>query len=215
MGPTLPDPGPVAICPACGGSLDPGTALCSACQDRGRARGTRHPAAKAIIGVAWFCTAVVILWFFGSLAKAPWEQAARDGPMLLPGGGHLDLTLGRGATPRCAVSVRRDGATREVVIMQRACSRIVAHRWLRANRELPQFQGAMIGTPYTVPAPPGAEAIATRTRVVVSCLFTLVTGLVGGLLIYASVGLASRLMTPPKAGAGNASLGGVARQTTP
>jgi hypothetical protein len=51
--------------------------------------------------------------------------------------------------------------------------------------------------------------------VVVSCLFTLVTGLVGGLLIYASVGLASRLMTPPKAGAGNASLGGVARQTTP
>ncbi len=185
-----------ATCPACGGALAPAARLCTACQARGRDRGTRHPAVKAVIGLAWFCTAVVILWFFGSLAIAPWGDAARMGPMRLPGGWHFDLTLGRGATSRCAVRVTRDGTSSEVVIMQAACSTIVAHRWLTANRQLPQFQGATLGKPYTVSAPPGAEQTATRTRLLVSCLFTVVAGLAGAFLMLGSVSVATRLMRP-------------------
>lgn len=160
--------------------------------------GTRHPAAKAIIGIAWFCTAVVILWFFGSLAMAPWTGYGSTGTMLLPGGMHFDLTLGRGATPRCAVRVTRDGSSSEVVIMQTACSRIVAHRWLKANQHLPQFQGAALGVPYTVPAPPGAEEAAMRTRLLVSCLFTVTALLAGAFVMLGSVAVATRLMKPRK-----------------
>jgi hypothetical protein len=105
-----------------------------------------------ILGIAWFCTAVAILWFFGSLAMAPWQAASRAGPMLLPGGGHFDLTLGRGATDRCAVQVKRGATSSEVFTMQGACNRIAAHRWSTANRDLPEFRGATLGTPYTVPA---------------------------------------------------------------
>jgi hypothetical protein len=174
------------------------TTVCSAPQGSERGRGTRHPAAKAVIGLGWFCTAVVILWFFGSVAMAPWERAARMGPMLLPGGGHFDLTLGRGASSRCAVRVTRDGKSSEVVIMQTACSTIAAHRWLAANQQLPQFQGATLGKPYTIAAPPGAEAKATRTRLLVSCLVTGAAGLVGALLMLGSVAVAARLMTPSR-----------------
>jgi hypothetical protein len=162
----------------------------------GPGRRTRHPAAKAAIGFAWFCTAVVILWFFGSLAIAPWAGEARVGPMPLPGGEHFDLTLGRGATARCAVRVTRDGKSREVVIMQTACSTMVAHQWLAANQQLPQFQGATLGKPYTLAAPPGAQETATRTRLLVSCLFTLAAGLIGAFLMLGSVAVATRLMTP-------------------
>lgn len=158
----------------------------------------RHPAAKAIIGVAWFLVAVVILWFFGSLAMAPWERAARQGPLLLPGGSQFDLTLGRGATARCALQVTRNGTSSEVVIMRSACNRIAAHRWLMENRQLPQFKGATLGIPYTIPAPPGAEETATRTRLVVSCLFTVAAGLAGALLMLGSIAIATRLMTPRK-----------------
>jgi hypothetical protein len=162
----------------------------------GRGLGTRHTAAKAVIGFAWFCTAVVILWFFGSLAMAPWTGDARVGPMQLPGGEHLDLTLGRGATARCAVRVTRDGKSSEVVIMPAACSTMAAHQWLTANRQLPQFQGATLGKPYTLAAPPGAQETATRTRLLVSCLFTLAAGLIGAFLMLGSVAVATRLMTP-------------------
>lgn len=195
---TVLDPAPAARCPVCGSELAPGTTVCGACRGSARGRGTRHPAAKAVIGLAWFCTAVVILWFFGSLAMAPWTRAARTGPILLPGGGHLDLTLGRHATARCAVRVTRDGTSSEVVIMQGACNKITAHRWLAANRQLPQFQGASLGMPYTIPAPPGAEATSTRTRLLVSCLFTVAALLAGALLMLGSVAVATRLMTPRK-----------------
>jgi len=154
--------------------------------------------AKAVIGVAWFGTAVVILWFFGSLAMAPWQRAARTSPMLLPWGAHFDLTLGRQATDRCVIEVARDGKSSEVVIMQTACSRIVAHRWLKANQHLPPFQGAALGVPYTVPAPPGAEETATRTRLLVSCLFTVTALLAGAFLMLGSVAAATRLMRPRK-----------------
>lgn len=192
------DPLPAAICPACGSELAPGTTVCSACRGRARGRGTRHPAAKAIIGLGWFCTAVVILWFFGSLAMAPWTRAARMGPILLPGGWHFDLTLGQRPTARCAVRATRDGKSSEVVIMQGACNAITAHRWLTANRQLPQFQGASLGMPYTVPAPPGAEEMATRTRLLVSCLFTVAALLAGAFLMLGSVAVATRLMAPRK-----------------
>lgn len=192
------DPPPATICPGCGSELAPDTTVCSACRGRACGRGTRHPAAKAIIGVGWFCTAVVILWFFGSLAMAPWTRAARTGPILLPGGWHVDLTLGQRATARCAVRVTRDGKSSEVVIMQGACDRISAHRWLAANRQLPQFQGASLGMPYTIAAPPGAEQTATRTRLLVSCLFTVAALLAGAFLMLGSVAVATRLMTPRK-----------------
>lgn len=194
---TVLDP-PAAMCPACSGELAPDATVCSACQGRGRGRGRGHPAVKAVIGLAWFCAAVVILWFFGSLAMAPWGHAARIGPMPLPGGGHLDLTLGRGATSRCAMRVTRDGQSTEVVIMQTACSTIAAHRWLTANQQLPQFQGATLGKPYTVAAPPGAEAMAARTRLLVSCLFTFAAGLAGAFLVLGSVAVAARLLRPRK-----------------
>lgn len=195
---TLIDPGSAATCPACGGQLAPGTLVCSACERKGHARGTRHPAAKAIIGVAWFCIAVAILWFFGSIAIAPWERAGRAGSMLLPWGGHFDLTLGRGATARCAVQVTRDGRSSEFVIMQGACSRTAAHRWLVANRQIPQLQGATLGIPYTIAPPPGGEATATRTRLVVSGLVTVVAGLVGAVLMLGTVRVATRMMAPSK-----------------
>lgn len=195
---TLLDPPSAAICSACGVELAPGATVCSACQAKGASRGTRHPAAKAIIGVVWFCTAVVILWFFGSLVTAPWQSAARNEPMLLPGGGTFDLTLGRGAIPRCVVQASRDGTSSEVVIMQGACRTIVVHRWLKENRQLPQFQGATLGMPYTIAAPPGAEEIATRTRLIVSCLFSVAAGLGGAFLTWVSIALAAKLMTPPK-----------------
>lgn len=187
-----------APCRACGSELAPGTTVCPSCQGRPRGRGTRHPAAKAIIGIAWFGTAVVILWFSGSLAMAPWTGPGSTGTMLLPGGIRFDLTLGRGASPRCAVRVTRDGRSSEVVIMQTACSRIVAHRWLKANQHLPPFQGAALGVPYTVPAPPGAEETATRTRLLVSCLFTVTALLAGAFLMLGSVAAATRLMRPRK-----------------
>jgi hypothetical protein len=152
--------------------------------------------AKAVIGVAWFGTAVVILWFFGSLAMAPWQRAARTSPMLLPWGAHFDLTLGRQATDRCVIEVARDGKSSEVVIMQGPCSRVAAHRWLTANRQLPQFQGATLGLPHTIAAPPGAKEKATRTRLLVSCLFTLVAGVAGGFMLLGSIAVATRLMSP-------------------
>jgi hypothetical protein len=195
---TVLDAPPGAPCPSCGRELPAGTTVCPACQGRARGRGTRHPAAKAVIGIAWFGTAVVILWFFGSLAMAPWTRASRAGPMLLPGGMHFDLTLGRGANARCAVRVTRDGRSSEVVIMQTACSTIAAHRWLKANQQLPPFQGATLGMPYTIPAPPGAEETATRTRLLVSGLFTVTALLAGAFLMLGSVAVATRLMTPRK-----------------
>lgn len=192
------DAAPAAQCPVCGSQLPPGSKVCTACHPKAHGRGARHPAAKAIIGTAWFCTAVVILWFFGSLAMAPWTRSGSTGAMLLPGGMRFDLTLGRGATSRCAVRVTRDGSSSEVVIMQTACSRIVAHRWLKANQHLPQFQGATLGVPYTVPAPPGAEETATRTRLLVSSLITVTALLAGSFLMLGSVAVATRLMTPRK-----------------
>lgn len=198
MATTLIDPDLAAMCPACGAQLAPDTTVCSACERKKRAGGTRHPAAKAIIGIAWFCIAVVVLWFFGSVAMGPWLQSARTGPMPLPGGGQFDLTLGRGGTARCSLQVTRDGRSTEVVIMQSACNRIAAHRWLVANRQLPQFQGATLGIPYTIPAPPGAEETATRTRLVVSCFVTLAAGLVGALLMLGSIAVATRLMRPKR-----------------
>lgn len=191
---TVLDPPPAATCPACGGELAAAAAPCSACQGRGRGRGSRHPAANALIGLAWFCVAVVTLWFFGSLAMAPWQPAARIGPMPLPGGGQFDLTLGRGASSRCAVRVARDGRTSEVVIMQTACNTMAAHRWLTANQQLPQFQGAKLGMPYTVAAPPGAEETAMHTRLLVSCLFTVAAALIGAFLTLGSLVLAARLV---------------------
>lgn len=195
---TVLDAPPAAPCPVCGSQIPPGTTMCPACEGRAPGRGTRHPAAKAIIGTAWFGTAVVILWFFGSLAMAPWTRSASTGAMLLPGGMQFDLTLGRGATSRCAVRVTRDGRTSDVVIMQSACSRIVAHRWLKANQHLPPFQGATLGVPYTIPAPPGAEETATRTRLLVSGLFTVTALLAGAFLMLGSIAVATRLMTPRK-----------------
>lgn len=192
------DAPPAAPCPVCGAELPSGTTVCPACQGRARDHGTRRPAAKAIIGIAWFGTAVVILWFFGSLAMAPWTRSARAGPMLLPGGMHFDLTLGLGAKARCAVRVTRDGKSSEIVIMQSACSTIVAHRWLKANRQLPPFQGATLGMPYTIPAPPGAEEAATRTRLLVSCLLTVTALVAGAFLMLGSVAAATRLMAPRK-----------------
>lgn len=82
--------------------------------------------------------------------------------------------------------------------MQTACSRIVAHRWLKANQHLPQFQGAALGVPYTIPAPPGAEETATRTRLLVSSLITVASLLAGAFLMLGSVAVATRLMTPRK-----------------
>ena len=191
---TVVDPPTAAICPACGAELVAAAAPCSACQGRGPGRGSRHPVVNALIGLAWFCVAVVTLWFFGSLAMAPWGHEARVGTMPLPGGGHFDLTLGRGASSRCAVRLARDGRTSEVVIMQTACSTMAAYRWLTANRQLPQFQGAALGMPYTVPAPPGAEETAMRTRLIVSCLFTLAAALIGAFLTLGSLALAARLV---------------------
>lgn len=190
------DPPPAARCPVCGSELAPDTTACSACRGRARGRGTRHPATKAVIGLGWFCTAVVILWFFGSVAMAPWTRAARTGPILLPGGWQFDLTLGRRATARCAVRVTRDGTSSEVVIMQGACNAITAHRWLTANRELPQFQGATLGMPHTIAAPPGAEETATRIRLLVSCLVTVSALLAGAFLMLGSIAVATKLMTP-------------------
>ncbi|HEY0886566.1 MAG TPA: hypothetical protein VGE20_14845 [Ramlibacter sp.] len=195
---TVLDAPPAARCPVCGSEFPAATTACPACQGRPRGRGTRHPVAKAVIGVAWFGTAVVILWFFGSLAMAPWTGPGSTGTMLLPGGIRFDLTLGRGATPRCVVRVTRDGRSSEVVIMQTACSRIVAHRWLKANQHLPPFQGAALGVPYTIPAPPGAEETATRTRLLVSSLITVTALLAGAFLMLGSVAVATRLMTPRK-----------------
>lgn len=195
---TLLDAPPAALCSACGGELAAGATMCSACLGQGLGRGSRYRPLKAVIGLAWFCLAVVILWFFGSLAMAPWEPAARIGPMPLPGGGHFDLTLGRGATSRCAVRVARDGKSTEVVIMHTACNTMAAHRWLTANRQLPQFQGATLGMPYTIPAPPGAEETATRTRLVISCLFTLGAALAGAFLTLGSLAAVAKLLSSRK-----------------
>lgn len=191
---TVLDPPPVATCPACGGELAAAAAPCSACEVRARDRNGQHPAVNVLIGLAWFCTAVVILWFFGSLAMAPWGHDARVGPMPLPGGGQFDLTLGRGASARCAVRVARDGKSTEVVILQTACNTMAAHRWLTDNRQLPQFQGAALSMPYTIAAPPGAEATATHTRLIVSSLFTLAAALIGAFLTLGSLVVAARLV---------------------
>jgi hypothetical protein len=201
---TLLDSRSAATCPRCGGELALGATQCSACEVRKGTGGTQNPAAKAILGVAWFCTAVAILWFFGSLVLAPWQAASRVGPMLLPGGGQFDLTLGRGATAHCAVQVTRDGKSSEVEIMQGACNRFAAHRWLVANREHPQLRGGTLSTPYTVTPPPEAEAMATRTRVVVSCLFSLAAGLAGGFLVVGSIYVATRLMAARSEGGASA-----------
>ena len=190
---TVLDPPTAAMCPACGGELAAAGASCSACQERAPRR-SRHPGVNAVIGIAWFCLAVVILWFFGSLAMAPWEPDARVGPMPVPGGGHFDLTLGRGATSRCAVRVARDGKTAEVVIMPTACNKMAAHRWLTANQQLPPFQGATLSMPYTLAAPPGAEETATRTRLIVSSLFTLAAALIGAFLTLGSLVVAAKLV---------------------
>lgn len=189
------EPAPAAMGPARGSDLGQGSAACQARHATGRAWAMVHPAGKAIIGTVWFCTALAILWFFGSLAMAPWERAARTGTMRLPGGAHLDLTLGHAAPARCAVQVTREGKSSEFVITRSACSKIAIHRWLAANRQLPQFEGAALGVPYTIAPPPAALAKANRIRLVVSCLFTVAAGLAGALLMLGSIAVAARLMS--------------------
>lgn len=185
-------------CPFCGTAVPVDASACGSCHARKGQGGARGHFAKFLLGLAWFCLALLIVWFFGSLIFAPWDRHSHQRSVIeLPWGGTMDLSLGLGEHTRCVLPVTHNGQRVEVTVADGfTCEEqkgLAALRLARAQRP-----DDLYGKPRTIRPTPAQERVHATARMVVACVLSVGATVIGLACFLLSVRLFVRLLNPPR-----------------